>query len=180
MSQDDDLDRYFESHYDELRKRAARLLGLRRDALQSGDLVHSAYEKMTQSQTRPPSGRTHFLALTARAMGQVLIDQARRRSAVKRGGDRRQVSLTDRVSRAHQKAPDRAALIDFGSALERLRERRPRGYQTITLRFLGGLTNRETARELDISEAMVEKHVRHGKAFLFSERGGTGPASEDA
>ena len=156
----------FEQVYDELRMVArAQLRKLRPgQTLDTTALVHEAYVKMCD-QTRLNAGdRSHFLALSARAMRQILIDHFRRSQAAKRGGGQRPMSLDE----AGQIGVDDRGqtLLDLDAALTRLESLNARLGRVVECRFFGGMSQAEIAAALDISERTVRSDWRKAKAFL--------------
>jgi RNA polymerase sigma factor (TIGR02999 family) len=153
--------------YDELRRLAAGYLRRERkgQTLQATALVHEAYVRLIGPAERPWTGRTHFLAIAARSMRQVLVDRARRRAAAKRGGDPERLTLDAELLAAPAPGPgiDLAALDD---ALTRLEALDPQQARIVELRYFGGLTIEETAEAVGLSPATVKRHWTLARAFL--------------
>lgn len=174
------VDRLVGLVYDELRQMAHRQL--RREAvghtLQTTALVHEAYVKLVEADDVGRRGRSYFFGAAARAMRQVLVDHARRRTAAKRGGDAARVDLDD-----VQLAVDAFAveLLDLDDALERLAELNPRQARVVECRYFGGLTVRETAEALDVSPRTVKYDWALARAWLYDTLEGrrTGDATGD-
>ena len=160
----DALDRIYPYVYEELRAVAARQL--RREqhghTLHPTALVHEAYVKLAGGGL-DASSRSHFLAIAARAMRQVLVDHARRRSAQKRGGEWHATTLTD-GSASVELQP--AELIALDAALATLDERQR---QVVECRFFGGMEEREVAEALGISERTVRRDWVKARAWLYRE-----------
>jgi RNA polymerase sigma factor (TIGR02999 family) len=153
--------------YDELRRLAASYLRRERkgQTLQATALVHEAYVRLIGPGERPWTGRTHFLAIAARSMRQVLVDRARRRQAAKRGGDPERLTLDDAVLAA----PDPGRGIDLTAlddALNQLEALDPQQARIVELRYFGGLTVEETADAIGVSPATVKRHWTLARAFL--------------
>ena len=153
--------------YDELRRLAAGYLRRERpgQTLQATALVHEAYLRLVKPGDHPWTGRTHFLAIAAVSMRQVLVDKARRRDAAKRGGARQRITLDDGVLAAT--APDAGVdLVALDRALTDLAALDAQQARIVELRYFGGLTVEETAAVLDISPATVKRHWTLARAFL--------------
>jgi RNA polymerase sigma factor (TIGR02999 family) len=134
--------------------------------LSTTELVHEAYLKMAPGEDVDWQSRGHFLGVAARAMRQILVDQARRRLAGKRGGDMRPVTLTD----AGDRAPlDPVELIAMDEALDRLDALNPRLRQVVELRYFAGLREREIAETLGVTTRTVERDWVKARLFLRRE-----------
>lgn len=134
--------------------------------LQPTALVHEAYLKLMGDQGVAFQDRQHFLAVAARAMRQVLIDHARRASAAKRGGGALKVELSEAFGDAARRDVDLEALDEALTRLEALDSRKCR---VVELRFLGGLTMKETAALLDLSPKTIESDWYVARAWLRKE-----------
>ncbi len=152
--------------YDELRRLArTQMRGERSDhTLQATALVHEAFVRLADSDI-DWKDRAHFLGVTARAMRQVLVEHARARAAAKRGGGQVHVTLDEKA------APESRAwdMIALDNALTELGKRDARQAKTVELRYIGGLTLKEIAEAVGVSEATVERDLRHGRAWLKRE-----------
>lgn len=168
----DALDQLMPMLYTDLKRLAQRQLRREhhRSTLDTGGLVHEAYFKLIDSEKAQPRDRAHFLALCGRAMRQVVIDQARRRNAAKRGGVERPVTLDENFA-ANQLRIDEALAID--AALERLARHDPRLVQVVECRFFAGLTEDETATALGLTSRTVQRDWRRARAWLLLDLGGT-------
>ncbi|MEM7201515.1 MAG: ECF-type sigma factor [Planctomycetota bacterium] len=155
--------------YAELRRRAEDYLRRERadHTLQPTALVHEAYAKLAASVRGEFRDRTHFVASSARAMREILVDHARARHAQKRGGDATQVTLHD----AATPAADGVDLLELHDALARLSVLDARKARMVELRFFGGLTIEEIARELGVSHMTVSNDWRMAQAWLSRELG---------
>jgi RNA polymerase sigma-70 factor, ECF subfamily len=159
-------DRLMPLVYDELRVRARRYLRGRADvSLQPTALVHEAYLRLIDAPDGW-NGRTHFFAVAAIAMRQVLLDHARYHGRGKRGGNRRRVTLDEAVAR--DAGPD-VDLLAFGQALERLAALDQRQARIVELRILAGMTADEVAEVLEISRRSVQRDWAFAKAWLRAE-----------
>lgn len=163
--------------YDELRKLARRYMagGQRGSAtMQPTVVVHEAYMRLVKGAPEGFDGRTHFFAVAATAMRQILIDHARGKGRAKRGGDWQRVSLTDAC---HVTAEDEVDVEALDAALRRLAELDQRAARVVELRFFGGLTEPEVAKELGVSERTVRNDWSMARAWLrtaLSQSGGEG------
>ncbi|MHC5024900.1 MAG: ECF-type sigma factor [Planctomycetota bacterium] len=151
--------------YDELRDLASAYLRReRRDhTLEPTALVHEAYLKLMNGAAVEIKSRTHFLAVAARGMKQVLVDHARKRHAAKRGGAWHQITLSGAVAVTDDGTVDPAVLPDVLAALARQDER---AAEIVQLRFFGGLTIAEVAEVLEIPIQTADREWRHARAWL--------------
>lgn len=159
------LDDLFSLVYEELRRLAS--YARRREpniTLNSTALVHEAWIKLKDSPHLAATSAAHFKAIAARAMRQVLVDEARRRQALKRGGG--EVILVTLDDLAVQIASCDAELLALESALEELARMNARQAQMVEYRFFGGLNVAETANLLGVSESAIERDWRAAKAWL--------------
>ncbi|MEQ8766807.1 MAG: sigma-70 family RNA polymerase sigma factor [Planctomycetota bacterium] len=152
--------------YDELRSLArARLAALPPgQTLGPTALVHEAYLRIVGRGDPGWDHRGHFFGAAARAMRDILVDQARRKGAKKRGGDRARV---DPVEPFIQQPVD--DLLAVHEALERLEREDPRKSRLIDLRYFAGFSNEETADILGVSTRTVEREWRYVRAWLKCE-----------
>jgi len=151
--------------YDELRALAGRCFAAPGGrTLQPTALVHEAWLKLN-GHLHGLNGRRHFFALAARAMRQVLANEARARRRIKRS-DGRALALGDADGAAEQAGYDVVAMDDLLTRLKALDERQAR---VVELRFLGGLTIEETAEELCLSRHTVEDDWALARAWLRRE-----------
>ena len=150
---------HLEAVYSRLRAVAARYFSRHGSVtLQPTALVHEAWLKVSDANV---NDREHFCAVAARAMRQILVDRARSRNRLKRGGGWEQVTLSG-LGRG-------STVIDIlalDAALTALAESAPREARVVELRFFGGLTTDEVARSLDCSPSTVEKDWRRARAWL--------------
>jgi RNA polymerase sigma factor (TIGR02999 family) len=154
--------------YDELRRLAHYHLRNERSGhtLQSTALVHEAYFRLIGQELPKWEGRTHFFAIAAQLMRQVLVDYARRRRASKRGSGACLVTLDDAVALPQRKDLDVIALDD---ALQALAEIDPRQSQVVELRFFAGLSLEETSEVMGIATATVQRDWTAARAWLHRE-----------
>lgn len=133
--------------------------------LQATALVNEAFIKLVDADIAWEN-RAHFMALSARAMRQILVDHARANRSDKRGGSDIAVTLHEtRLGDQGQADPD---ILSLEKALEQLEQIDPRKAQAIELSFYGGLTYDEIAEALAISPATVDRELRFAKAWLYS------------
>jgi len=154
--------------YDELRRMAHRRMQRERDGHTFGTtaLVHEAYLELVDLDRVDWQDRTHFFALAARVMRNVLVDYAVKRKAEKRGGDRDRVPLRDK-DMAHE--GNLANVLAVHQALKRLEAMDERQARVVEYRFFGGLTIEETAEALGVSSATVGRDWRVARAWLNRE-----------
>lgn len=167
--------RLFDVAYDELRRVAAGLMrGERAEhTLQPTALVHEAAARMIdQGALNELGSRGHFYWAMARAMRQVLIDHARGRKRLRRGGDRHRVPLDDVIDFVEtSNGVDLVALDEVLGELETINERE---YRVVVSRFFGGLKMREIAETLGVSLATVESDWKFARLWLRRRLGENG------
>ena len=134
--------------------------------LQPTALVNEVYLKLIQQDRVDWKGKTHFFAIGAQAMRRILIDHARKRNRIKRGGDRARVEFDADLALSPGKDEDLLALEDALEKLEKLDERQAR---IVELRFFGGLTVAEVAEVLGVSKRTVESDWTMVRAWLRRE-----------
>jgi RNA polymerase sigma-70 factor (ECF subfamily) len=161
--------------YQELRRLAASYLRHERkgQTLQPTALVHEAYLRLMKDRPDRWQNRAHFCAIAAHSMRQILIERARARGALKRGGAQARVTLEEGLLPGGQQSID---LLALDEALQRLAELDPEQARLVELRFFGGLTVEETAEAMSISPATVKRHWTIARAWLARELEGTSPA----
>jgi RNA polymerase sigma factor (TIGR02999 family) len=152
--------------YDELRRLAAARMAqeLSGQTLQPTALVHEAWLRMVGKGDRRWQNRAHFFAAAAEAMRRILIESARRKSRLKRGGGQSRVNI-DELELAATTPDDKILLID--EALERLQAEDPGKARVVVMKFFGGLTSQEVAESLGVTERTVERQWAFAKAWLF-------------
>jgi RNA polymerase sigma factor (TIGR02999 family) len=153
--------------YSELRKLAGAWMGKLPpgQTLQPTALVHEAYLRLLGKRDLNLNGQRHFFFATARAMRDILVEQARSKAGPKRGGGRRRVALSDNLAALEPTAENVLAVSD---ALDELEREDPLKAQLVQLRYFAGMNMEEAARVLGISERTAHRHWRFVKAWLRS------------
>jgi RNA polymerase sigma factor (TIGR02999 family) len=151
--------------YEELRRLAAAHMRSEREGhtLQPTALANEVYMRLVDQAKVKWRGRAQFLAIAARSMRQILVDHARRRKAEKRGADMARVTLSDTAATFGRPVLDLIDLDDALGALGALDERKVR---IVELRFFAGLTAKEAAEALDVSETTVDDDWALARAWL--------------
>lgn len=153
--------------YDELRRLAHGYMKNERSdhTLQATALVHEAYIQLVDWKNVTWENRAHFFAAAAQMMRKILVDHAREKNALKRGGGVRMIELDDAVS-----FPDRVDLdlMTLDDALNELAAFDPQQAKIVELRFFGGLTIEETAHALVTSDSTVKREWQIAKAWLYN------------
>ena len=155
--------------YSQLRRMAAARMatGGAGQTLQPTALVHEAWLRLSASNAgRSWNGPSHFFAAAAEAMRHILIDRARHRSRVKRWGNQERVGMNEAAHEAIS-SDEKTLLID--EALERLQATHPLRARIVLLKFFGGLSNQEIAREMELPERTVERQWSYTRAWLYRE-----------
>ena len=135
--------------------------------LQATALVHEAYMKMSgQLSSKDWENRAHFFAVAAQAMRRILVNHARDKKRLKRGGDQQRVAINV-LDLAEDSDPDTILALD--AAVERLKEKDPHYAELVHLRFYAGLSVEETAEVMEISKRSVIRHWNFARAWLHKE-----------
>ncbi len=152
--------------YEELRGLAARYMRQERPdhTLQPTALVHEAYVRLVNDREVEWKGRTHFFAIAARSIRQILVNHALAHQAVKRGGKQRRVFLHE--AQSHEKPGQGTDLLAMHEALEELTDLDSRQGQVVELRFFGGLSVEQTAEILGVSPRTVKGDWRIARAWM--------------
>ena len=153
--------------YNELRKLAAQRLALEKpgQTLQATALVHDAYLRLVGGDAAQHwNSRGHFFAAAAEAMRRILVDNARRKDSLKRGGQRQRVSLDEAISLSEQPSDD---LLALDEALTRLAQEDPIKADLVKLRYFAGLSVEQTAEALGISRATADRYWSYAKVWLY-------------
>ena len=168
-------DRLLPVIYDELRRVAAAAMANQRPGhtLQTTALVHEAYLRLMGKEESGWENRRHFFFAAARAMHDILVEQARRKAARKRGGDWKRVDAQELVVAIESPVENILALDE---ALQRLRAEDERKYQIVQLRFFAGLSMGETAAAMDTSLRSLEREWAYIRARLHRDLASTDDA----
>ncbi len=163
------FDLLVEQVYPELRRMARQQLVHRPgESMVSAALANEAYLKLARAGRIGCENRAHFLALCAQVMRRILVDHARERAAVKRGGDAARVPLDDAQVTA---APGGVDLLMLDEALEALSKLDARKSRVVELRYIGGLSFEETAEALGVSVQTAKRDWRLARAWLIGALG---------
>jgi RNA polymerase sigma factor (TIGR02999 family) len=163
--------------YDELRKLAAAKLAQEKpgQTLQATALVHEAYLRLVGGeQGQQFNSRGHFFAACAEAMRRILVDAARSKQAIRRGGDRRRIEVEAEELAARQ---EDEKLLALHEALSRLEQQDPAKAELVKLRYFAGLSIRQAAEALGISTATADRYWAFARAWLQREMAVDDPAS---
>ena len=154
--------------YDELHRLAKRYLRHERPGhtLQTTALVHEAYLKLVDQKNMTWQNRVQFFAASAQVMRHILVDHARGRRAIKRGGENLRLSLDEATVSPEEKDAD---LLTLNEALNRLSRLDLQQSRVVELRVFGGLTVEETAEALQISPRTVKREWSMAKAWLHKQ-----------
>jgi RNA polymerase sigma-70 factor (ECF subfamily) len=159
------LDKLMPLIYEELRKMAKHYMSQQNPGhtLQTTALIHEAYLRMVKQKEKHFQNRAHFFGVAAQAMRHILVDYARTRRTVKRGGGVRPISLEE----AALVSPERAGeLVAFDEALKELEQLSKRQSRVVELRYFGGLTVDETATVLKVSPETVMRDWNMARTWL--------------
>jgi RNA polymerase sigma-70 factor (ECF subfamily) len=157
--------------YEELRRLAGEYIRRERPGhtLQPTALVHEAYLKLANQRRTDLSSKTHFFAVSAVVMRQLLIDHARRRGAVKRGAGWHKVTLAEGSEISGDQTFDPEQLLALNDSLDRLAACDKRAARVVTLRLFGGMSPAEVAEVIGVSRRTVSNDWRHALAWLRKE-----------
>ncbi|NNE98107.1 MAG: sigma-70 family RNA polymerase sigma factor [Pyrinomonadaceae bacterium] len=155
--------------YAELRKLASGYLmkERRNHTLQPTALVHEAYLKLIDQNAVEWQNRSHFFGIAAQIMRRILIDHARNHKAEKRGGADEKISLDDKIIVVDREKTHKLLALD--EALEKLAKIDELKAKIVELRYFGGLSGKEAAEVLGLSEITVKRHWRMAKAWLYGQ-----------
>ena len=154
--------------YDELHRLAHQHMRREKQGhvLQTSALINEAYLRLIDEPQIPWENRSHFFGIAARVMRRILVDEARKRDAAKRGGGAIQVSLVEATSVSQEQAANVVALDD---ALKTLQAIDSRQSEIVELRFFGGLSIEETAEVLKVSPGTVMRDWTFARAWLRNQ-----------
>ncbi len=152
--------------YEQLRRMVRQHMAQERGdhTLQATALIHEAYLKLVGNQEIRWANRGHFYAAAGEAMRRILVDHARKRGRLKRGGDRQRVPLRS-VDLAVQQ--DSSEILALDQALERLQKEDERMHEVVMLRFFAGLSIEDTASAMDVSSRTVKREWTFARAWLY-------------
>ncbi len=159
--------------YEELRRLAGAQMRCEPadHTLQATALVHEAFLRLVGDEKATWQNRRHFFGAAALAMQRILVEQARQRRQLKRGGDHQQVDLID-VEIAADSQPSDTALLELDDALQEFERDDPQKAELVRLRYFAGLTEEEAALALNISRATASRWWTFAKAWLFQRVNG--------
>lgn len=162
----DAYNKLFEIVYDELRRIANEQLNYEYSdhTLSKTELVHEAYIKLVDQAKIDFNDRTHFYAIAARSMRQLLVDYARKKKAEKRGGGAKPLPLDENILHIKKHAKN---IIELDEHLDQLSELDERLGQIVELRFFAGLSIKETAKMLDLSASTVNRDWAKARGWLY-------------
>ncbi len=163
-------DRLLEAVYDQLRRIAQQRMNdeKRGHTLQATALVHEAYLRLVRNKELKWSSRAQFYVAAAQAMQRILVEHARKKNRLKRGGDRRPVASNVLDLARDENLEDVVALNE---AINQLEGEDPRAALVTRLRFYAGLTVEETAKATKLSERTVMREWAYARAWLFEALG---------
>jgi len=158
--------------YEELRLLAAQKLSQEKpgQTLQATALVHEAYIRLVGEEPQSWNSRGHFFCAAAEAMRRILIENARRKQKLKRGGDQRRIDLSDADIATERDIND---LLSLDEALTKLAQEDPTKADLVKLRYFGGLTLEQAGHVLKISRATASRYWSYVQAWLFHEINGS-------
>jgi RNA polymerase sigma factor (TIGR02999 family) len=156
--------------YEELRLLAAQKLSQERpgQTLQATALVHEAYLRLVASEAQGWDSRGHFFKAVAEAMRRILIENARRKKSLKRGGDKQRVELDESILVAPEDIPPED-LLALDEALEKLASEDRTKADLVKLRVFAGLTGKQSAEILEISQSKASEDLAYARAWLCLE-----------
>ena len=154
--------------YDELRRLAKRYMRRQNPdhTLQTTALVNEAYLRLIDSSRVRWQDRTHFFAISAQLMRRILVDSARAKNSLKRGGEQIQITLDERIEAPFEKETN---LVALDEALQKLAKLSERQSQIVELRYFGGLSEEEIAETMKISTRTVRRDWSLARAWLYRE-----------
>lgn len=173
-------DKVFSILYEELRNMAERAMQAEPNdhTLQPTALVHEAFVRLIQGDgLNSVANRFAFFAIAARTMRNVLVDHARKRNAIKRQPRMPRVPLDEVIAAFEQ--TEQIELLALDEALEELRGRDERIYQTVMLSFFGGLSQREIADHFGLSVSTIEKDWRYARCWLLNRLDSRPPSTAE-
>ena len=163
-----ELDRLFAMVYDDIRHVASRRMAVscHHETLQPTALVHEAFLRLNRGKPQEWYNRRYFLGAVAEAMRRILIEDARRKSRQRHGGEWTRIPL-ESLSLASEASPD--LLLTINQALEKLAQDYPVNAEVVKMLFFAGLTQKEASEALELSESTIKRHWTFARAWLFRE-----------
>ena len=157
--------------YEELRRLAASKLSAEKapQTLQPTALVHEAWLRLAREEKQAWNGRTHFMSAAAEAMRRILIDNARRKRAIRHGGGQQRVDVDDLGLEICAPATDDEELLAIHEALDELAAHDARKAEVVKLHFFVGLTLGETAEVLGVSQPTAKRDWTYARTWLFRQ-----------
>jgi RNA polymerase sigma factor (TIGR02999 family) len=155
--------------YDELRRLASQKLAHEKpgQTLEATALVHEAYLRLVKSEVvQHWSSRRHFFLAAAESMRRILVENARRKKRLKRGGDRKRIDLPEQLTLDESSSDE---LLDLDAALERFGQVEADKAEVVKLHFFAGLKLSDIAQLLGLSEVTVKRHWRYARAWLHKD-----------
>ena len=152
--------------YEELRRLASAHMTLESSnhTLQPTALVHEAWLKMVNNQAQTWHNRAYFFSVAATLMRRILVDYARRKNRLKRGGKYQRHHID--IKNLAESVPDEKILL-IDEALEQLEQVHPDWARVVEMKYFGGMRNKEVAEILDIGERSVERYWACARAWLY-------------
>jgi len=132
--------------------------------LQPTALVHEAWLRMVDDEDRVWQNRAYFFAAASTAMRRILIDHARRKAQLKRGGDQKRLDI-DKLDLSEPEQDEILLLME--DALKELEKLHPKWGKVVVMKYFGGMTNKETAEAIGVSEPTVERYWAAAKVWLY-------------
>ncbi len=160
--------------YNELKSLARHALksGRQNATLDTHAVVHEAVLKVYEKQSLHFSSRGHFYALMSQIMRHTVIDYARKKNAVKHGGDLQQVNVTQLDAAADSESMEVGQLLAMDSAMQQLAMMDEQLEKLVMMRFYGGLGIKELAHSFECSESSVKRNLRTARAYLKTQMAG--------
>jgi len=162
------IDELLPAVYQELRQLAAWKLSQERpgQTLQATALVHEAYLRLVGAEAQSWKSRSYFFAAAAEAMRRILIESARRKQSLKRGGSRQRVDIDDAQLAIEEPSED---IVALDAALTKLANKDHIKYELVKLRYFAGLTLEQAATALGISVTTAKRYWTYARAWLYRE-----------
>ena len=165
------VDHLFRLVYDDFRRLARGYLGPSESTpdLQPTEIVHEAYIRLINQKDVSWKDRSHFFAVGARAMRQILVDEARKRMAQKRGGQAQNISMDSVAKKLKVSLDSEVNVLDVDEAVEKLARINSQRADFVVLRFFGGLTVDEAAEAIGMSRRTAMREWKVAKSWLRRE-----------